>query len=148
MNYSEEDIHHLLDDLVTIGHYETPAEEAQRHSTGFLKHLQENPVSPDGNFIDYRRKLFYSLVYFLVDRNIPHTFASRLSITEWGNMGFQVFVLVRGKSIGALSSLDMDTLAGEVVRHQDLPQLLAHTAELKAKYSGFTGLGLETLDIV
>jgi hypothetical protein len=148
MTYTEEELLDLLDDLGTVGHYEKPAEEAQRHSTDFLKYLQKNSVSPDGNFIDYRRKLLYSLIYFLVDRNIPHTFASRLTITEWENMHFQVFVLVRGKSIGALSSLDMDTLAGEVVRHQDLPQLLAHTAELKAKYSGFTGMGLETLDIV
>ena len=147
MNYSEEDIHHLLDDLGTVGHYETPAEEAQRHSTDFLKYLQENQISPDGNFIDYRRKLLYSLIYFLVDRNILHTFASRLTITEWGNMHFQVFVLVRGKSIGALSWLEGSPF-GEVVRHQDLSQLLAHTAELKSEHKGFTGLGLETLNIV
>jgi hypothetical protein len=150
MTYSDKDILDLHTDLQDIGLAETPTEEAQRHCTNFRAFMKGNPFprGREGRSFPGIGVNSYYLREYLTQQGVPHTYVSRLTAPEWRNFSFEVFPVVRGQAIMALTVVDIDSLPEDFRRHEDLPSLLAYTEELKVKWSDFEGAGLETLNIV
>jgi hypothetical protein len=146
MSYTDEDIQDLYEDLSTIGLAETPAEEAHRHFVAFH-------ISIKDKLITTKKAHFFHLREFLIQNQIPHTYVSRLTVrglsNGLGSFSFEVFPVIREQGIMTICVMNIDSLQGDIQRHEDFSSLLAYTEGLRDKYSHLLSSdGLETLNIV
>jgi len=134
MTYTEEDILDLYTDLQDIGLAETPAEEAQRHHTDFINLMR-------GKSIIQTRPIECYFRDYLLQNQIPHSYASIFNVIQDSCYMFIIYFVIRGQNFRfrGMSLGPLDPIPQHIVFHQDHSSLLEHAEILKARWPNLQG---------